>query len=366
MNTDVFGAFRDPALADGLVRRIHAAAVRPMKLMEVCGTHTMAIAKNGIRGLMPDPITLLSGPGCPVCVTGNADIDLAIQLARQPDVVLTTFGDMMKVPGSYSSLAREKADGRDVRVVYSPLDALELAEREPGREVVFLGVGFETTVPTIAITIQQAAKRDVRNFSVLSLHKTVPLALEALVNDPLVEIDGFILPGHVSVVIGTRPYELLATRYGVPGVITGFEPIDVLQGIMMLAEQLRDGRAEIEVAYTRVVAPEGNPHAIEAMAEVFEPCDAEWRGLGVIPGTGLAIRESYAAFDATRRFSVRPPETREPKGCQCGDVLRGTVLPYECRLFGRACTPEHPVGPCMVSSEGSCAAYYRYTDHGRT
>lgn len=365
MSTDLAAAFRDPAIADGLVRRIRAAAVRPMKLMEVCGTHTMAIAKNGIRGLMPEQITLLSGPGCPVCVTSNADIDLAIELARQPGVTLTTFGDMMKVPGSYSSLAREKGDGRDVRVVYSPLDALELAEREVHREVVFLGVGFETTAPTVAVTIQQAAKHGVRNFSVLAMHKTVPLALEALVNDPLVEIDGFILPGHVSVVIGTKPYESLATRYGVPGVVTGFEPLDVLQGILMLAEQLRDGRAEIEVAYTRAVAPEGNPHAIAAIDEVFEPCDAEWRGLGVIPGTGLALRDRYAEFDASKRFAATPPEPKEHKGCQCGDVLRGAVLPYECRLFGRACTPEHPVGPCMVSSEGSCAAYYRYTDHGR-
>ncbi|MDI6712118.1 MAG: hydrogenase formation protein HypD [Anaerosomatales bacterium] len=365
MSADLSAAFRDPALAEGLVRRIHAAATRPMKLMEVCGTHTMAIAKNGIRGLMPEAVTLLSGPGCPVCVTGNADIDLAIEIARQPGVVLATFGDMMKVPGSYSSLAREKADGRDVRVVYSSLDALEIAERETDKQVVFLGVGFETTAPTIAITVQEAERRGIANFSVLSLHKTVPIALEALVNDPSVEIDGFILPGHVSVVIGTEPYRFLAERYGVPGVITGFEPLDVLQGILMLAEQLRDGRVAIEVAYTRAVAPEGNPHAVAAIDDVFEPCDAEWRGLGVIPGTGLAIRERYAAFDASRRFAVQPPEPREHRGCQCGDVLRGAVLPYECRLFGTACTPEHPVGPCMVSSEGSCAAYYRYTDHGR-
>ncbi|MCX8006695.1 MAG: hydrogenase formation protein HypD [Coriobacteriia bacterium] len=365
MSADLSAAFRDPALADGVVRRIHAAATRPMKIMEVCGTHTMSIAKNGIRGLMPQAITLLSGPGCPVCVTGNADIDLAIEIARQPGVVLATFGDMMKVPGSYSSLAREKADGRDVRVVYSPLDALSIAEREPDREVVFLGVGFETTAPTIAITVQEAARRGLGNFSVLSLHKTVPIALEALVNDPSVEIDGFILPGHVSVVIGTRPYEPLASRYGVPGVITGFEPLDILQGILMLAEQLRDGRAAIEVAYTRAVSPEGNPHAIAAIADVFEPADAEWRGIGVIPGTGLSIRTRYAAFDAAKRFPVQPPEPRQPKGCQCGDVLRGAVLPYDCKLFGTGCTPEHPIGPCMVSSEGSCAAYYRYTDHGR-
>lgn len=357
--------FRDPEIARGLIEAIHSTAVTPAKFMEVCGTHTVAIAKHGLRAVMPETITLLSGPGCPVCVTANRDIDTAIEMGRQPGVVLTTFGDMMKVPGSYSSLSQEKADGRDVRVVYSPLDALDIAEGNPDKHVVFLGVGFETTVPTIASAIEQAASRGLDNFSVHSVHKTVPEALRALVNDPGVQINGFILPGHVSTIIGLEPYRFLAEEYGVPSVITGFEPVDVLQGVWMLAKQLAEGRADVEIAYTRGVPPEGNPSAIAKMEEVFEPEDAEWRGIGVIPGTGLAIREEFAAFDALRRVPVTPPEPKEIAGCQCGDVLRGVVLPYDCRLFAKGCTPEHPVGPCMVSSEGSCAAYYRYTDYGR-
>jgi hydrogenase expression/formation protein HypD len=362
---DILDGFRDPEVARTLVEAIHSTAQEPCTLMEVCGTHTMAIAKHGLRGLMPETIKLLSGPGCPVCVTANPDIDLAIEMARQPGVVLTTFGDMMKVPGSYSSLSAEKAEGRDVRVVYSPLDSLALAEREPDKHVVFLGVGFETTAPTVALTIKEAARRGLSNWSALSLHKTVPGALGALVNDPEVRVTGFILPGHVSTIIGTGPYEFLATEYGVPGVITGFEPVDVLQGVWMLARQLAEGRAEIEIAYGRGVDASGNRAAIAAMEAAFEPCDSEWRGIGVIPGTGLALRPEFSRYDARVRVPVTPPEPREIKGCQCGDVLRGVVLPFDCKLFGRACTPEHPVGPCMVSSEGSCAAYYRYTDYGK-
>jgi hydrogenase expression/formation protein HypD len=363
--TDVQAAWRDPKLARHLVELIAEAADRPMKLMEVCGTHTVAIARFGLREVMPDNITLVSGPGCPVCVTANRDIDLAIEIGRVPGVVLATFGDMMKVPGSHSSLAREKADGRDVRIVYSPLDAVQMAVDEPGKQVVFLGVGFETTAPSIAATIKHACAQDLGNFSVLSVHKTVPKALEALVNDPEVAIEGFILPGHVSTIIGPEPYRFLASQYHVPGVATGFEPVDVLQGIWMLAKQLKEGRAEIEVAYRRGIDELGNTTAQALIEEVFEPEDAEWRGIGVIPGTGLGIREAFSAFDAAKRFDVVVPEPREIPGCQCGDVLRGVVLPFECRLFGKGCTPEHPIGPCMVSSEGSCAAYYRYTDYGR-
>jgi hydrogenase expression/formation protein HypD len=358
--------FRDPTIAKGLIDAIAASYPgRPVKLMEVCGTHTVSIAKNGLRGVMPEWLTLLSGPGCPVCVTANEDIDTAVAIAQLPDTIVTTFGDMMKVPGSYSSLSREKADGRDVRIVYSPLDALTLAEKEPDKQVVFIAVGFETTVPLIAAAIMRAKESGLKNFSVFSSHKTVPAALGALVNDPDVQVDAFILPGHVSTIIGLEPYKFLAEEYKVPGVITGFEPVDILQGIWMLVSQLKEGRAEVEIAYRRGVEPEGNPHARELVDEVFEPIDADWRGIGVIPGTGLGIREEFSAFDATKRFTLDVPEPKEIKGCQCGDVLRGIVLPFQCRLFAKGCTPEHPIGPCMVSSEGSCAAYYRFTDYGK-
>ncbi len=360
-----YSSFRDPVVARKLIEAIGSTKIGPIKFMEVCGTHTVSIAKHGLRGVLPEWITLLSGPGCPVCVTSNSDIDTAIELARQPGVILTTFGDMMKVPGSYSSLSREKADGRDVRIVYSPLDALDLAEKKPDSQVVFVGVGFETTIPIIASAIETAAERGLTNFSVFAAHKTVPAALGALVNDPEVQIGGFILPGHVSTIIGLEPYRFLAEEYHVPSVITGFEPVDVLQGIYMLVKQVAEGRAAVEIAYTRGVMPEGNEAAVAKMNDVFEPTDAEWRGIGVIPGTGLKIREKYAAFDAVKKIPVTPPEPREIKGCQCGEVLRGITLPFECRLFAKACTPEHPIGPCMVSSEGSCAAYYRYTDYGR-
>ncbi len=358
-------AFRDPEIAKGLIEAINATKTGPVKIMEVCGTHTVSIAKNGLRNVMPENVTLLSGPGCPVCVTANHDIDTAIELSRRPEVIVTTFGDMMKVPGSYSSLSREKADGRDVRIVYSPLDALALAEKEPDREVVFVAVGFETTAPLIASAILRAQSQGLENFSVFCAHKTVPAALEALINDPDVQIDAFILPGHVSTIIGSEPYEFLAQKYGVPGVITGFEPVDVLQGVYMILKQLEDKRAEIEIAYHRGVMPEGNLVAREMVERVFEPVDADWRGIGVIPGTGLGIREEFSAYDAVKKLPVTLPEPREIKGCQCGEVLRGITLPFDCKLFARGCTPEHPIGPCMVSSEGSCAAYYRYTDYGR-
>jgi hydrogenase expression/formation protein HypD len=269
------------------------------------------------------------------------------------------------VPGSYSSLSKEKAAGHDVRIVYSPLDALALAEKEPDKQVVFVGVGFETTVPLIAAAILRAQERGIGNFSVFSAHKTVPAALGALANDPEVQINALILPGHVSTIIGVEPYRFLAEEMHIPGAITGFEPVDVLQGVYMLLKQLAEGRSEIEIAYHRGVMPEGNPTARALVEQVFEPVDADWRGIGVIPGTGLGIRAEYAAYDAAKRIPVTPPEPRAIKGCQCGEVLRGITLPYQCKLFGKGCTPEHPIGPCMVSSEGSCAAYYRFTDYGQ-
>lgn len=355
-----FSAFKDPKLARGLIETIHRLAPEHATLMEVCGTHTVAIARNGIRDLMPEGLRLASGPGCPVCVTCNRDIDTVIALARIPNVTITTFGDMTRVPGSTSSLLAEQAAGRSVEIVYSPLDALAFAKAHPEREVVFVGVGFETTTPLVAMAIKRAKAMGLSNFTVFAAHKNMPGALELLVGDPTLELDALILPGHVSTIIGAEPYRFLAEKYGIPGVITGFEPVDVLQGIAMLVRQLHEGRAEIEIAYARGVMPEGNPVALAAIDEVFETCTATWRGLGDIPGSGYRIRDEFANFDAVRRFEPDVELTRDPKGCRCGDVLRARMAPNECPLFRTVCTPENPVGPCMVSSEGSCAAYYRY------
>lgn len=355
-----FSAFKDPKLARGLIETIHRLAPEYATLMEVCGTHTVAIARNGIRDLMPEGLRLASGPGCPVCVTCNRDIDTVIALARIPNVTITTFGDMTRVPGSTSSLLAEQAAGRSVEIVYSPLDALAFAKAHPEREVVFVGVGFETTTPLVAMAIKRAKAMGLSNFTVFAAHKNMPGALELLVGDPTLELDALILPGHVSTIIGAEPYRFLAEKYGIPGVITGFEPVDVLQGIAMLVRQLHEGRAEIEIAYARGVMPEGNPVALAAIDEVFEICTATWRGLGDIPGSGYRIRDEFANFDAVRRFEPDVELTRDPKGCRCGDVLRARIAPNECPLFRTVCTPENPVGPCMVSSEGSCAAYYRY------
>jgi len=372
--------WRDPGLAeiliDGIAKRaeqlskLRGANTQTLKIMEVCGTHTMAIAKWGLAAVLPNTLSLISGPGCPVCVTANQDLDRAIELAKQPDVITCTFGDMMKVPGSYESLSDVKAQGHDVRIVYSPLDALDLATSQPQSQVIFISVGFETTAPLIAATIKRAQALELSNFSVCAIHKTVPQALRVLADDPQVQVSGFILPGHVSTIIGLEPYQFLARDFGVPSVIAGFEPIDILQGILMLLDQLLEKEqsaidskifeAQVDLAYTRGVKVEGNPTAVAAIEEVFKPCDAQWRGLGLIPGTGLELRESFAPFNAALRFDINLPETFEPKGCQCGEILRGIISPHDCRLFGHPCNPENPLGPCMVSSEGSCAAWYRY------
>ena len=354
-------AFKDPELARGLIDSIQKLApAGGATLMEVCGTHTVAIARNGIRNLMPEGIRLASGPGCPVCVTSSHDIDTVIALARTDNVTIATFGDMTRVTGSTSSLLKEQAAGRSVQIVYSPLDALALAQQNPDREIVFVGVGFETTTPLVAMAIKRAAAAGLENFTVFGAHKNMPGALEAIINDPKLKLDALILPGHVSTIIGAEPYRFLAEKYGIPGVITGFEPVDVLQGIAMIMRQLHEGGAEIEIAYARGVMPQGNPVAMAAIDEVFETCTALWRGLGEIPGSGYRIREEFSQYDAVRRFRPNIEPTQDPKGCRCGDVLRGIMAPNECPLFRRVCTPENPVGPCMVSSEGSCAAYYRY------
>lgn len=340
----------------GLMR----AAGRPLKLMEVCGTHTVEIFRHGIRSVIPPEISLLSGPGCPVCVTSVRDVDAAIAIAKTKNVTLTTFGDMMRVPGGTESLLEARSVGADVRVLYSPLDMIALATKEPQREFVFFGTGFETTSPLIAASIALAEQQGLGNVSVYAAFKLVPPALKALLDSPDVQVDGFILPGHVSTIIGAKPYGFVAEQYRKPAVITGFEARDILEGILMIVRQAAAKRAAVEIQYRTVVRPEGNPRAVELLEKYFEPADAYWRGIGVIAGSGLKLRERYAAFDANRKFSPPLSDAAEPELCSCGDILRGVKIPTECMLFGTGCTPENPVGPCMVSTEGSCAAYFKY------
>ncbi len=360
--------YRDPQLVRGLLDRVTALAARighRVTLMEICGTHTHAIGRFGIRSLLPSNIRLVSGPGCPVCVTSIRDIDRALYLADRPEVVLATFGDMLRVPGTGgNSLQRLRAAGREVRIVSSALDSLALAAENPDREVIFLGIGFETTAPTVASAIGKAQWKRQGNFSVFSLHKTVPPVISALIGDPELSIDGFLCPGHVSVITGTAAYSEIPAS-GRAAVITGFEPVDILEGVLLLLRQLLEGRFEVAIQYARGVKKEGNVPARSMMAEIFEPSDAEWRGLGGIPKSGLAIREKYGDFDALKKVELPEIRSAEFEACRCGDILRGVIAPEECRLFGKACTPASPVGPCMVSSEGTCAAYLKYEIHHR-
>jgi hydrogenase expression/formation protein HypD len=353
--------YRDPELARRLIERIHAIPARPVRLMEVCGTHTVSIFRSGIRSVLPDGVSLVSGPGCPVCVTDQGDIDAFIAISRMDGVIVATFGDLIRVPGTDSSLQAERAAGREVRVVYSAMDALDIARQHPDKRVVFLGVGFETTAPTIAATIMAAKASGLTNFLVYSAHKTVPQALAALVTAPDVRIDGFILPGHVSVIIGSDAYRFLTTDHHTPAVIAGFEPADILQAVYALVVQIHTGHAELENAYPRAVTPTGNPKAVSVMNTVFEPVDAVWRGIGTIAGSGLKIREGYADHDAARQLDIQVSASVMIRGCACGDILKGVKIPPECALYKTRCTPVHPIGPCMVSSEGTCAAYYRYS-----
>ncbi len=352
-------AFDDPDLCRRLTRRIaELAPSEPVHLMEVCGTHTQAIGQWGIRGLLPGTVRLVSGPGCPVCVTPGDYLDNACRLALEQDVTIATFGDLLRVPGFETSLEEARSRGADIRTVYSAWDSLELAAGTDG-EVVFLAIGFETTIAGIAATIKAARSRAVQNLSFYTSLRVVPPALVALVDDPEVAIDGFLLPGHVSVIIGTEPYDVLARRSR-PGVVAGFEPVDILHGVEALLEQIDQGRAEVQNLYTRVVKPGGNPVALALFEELFDPCDEVWRGVGVIPSSGYLLKDGLQRFDAARRFDLPPVTDRQTPGCRCGDVLKGKIIPPECPLFGKSCTPNDPVGPCMVSGEGSCAAYYRY------
>jgi hydrogenase expression/formation protein HypD len=355
--------YRDPKLFNGLlvgVRKRAEKLTRPITIMEVCGSHTNAIGRFGIRGLLPENIRLISGPGCPVCVTAIQDVDTALFLARQPGVLFATFGDMLRVPGTgRRSLERERADGADVRVVDSAAECLALARGNPASQIIFMGIGFETTSPAAASVVKTARRDAISNIVMFSVHKVIPPAIDALLSDPLISVDGFMLPGHVSTILGTAAYSSIARR-GRAGVITGFEPVDILEGVLMILDQIISGDPKTEIQYRRAVKEEGNRAARRILDEVFEPADSQWRGLGVIPASGLVFREEYREFDATARFDIPAIESHETSGCRCGDVLKGIISPPECTRFGTACLPRNPLGPCMVSAEGTCAAYYRY------
>jgi hydrogenase expression/formation protein HypD len=360
--------FRDPDKARWLIREIDdvvgALGItedRPVHLMEVCGGHTHSIFRYGIEGLLPKAIELVHGPGCPVCVLPMGRIDDAVAIAERDSVIFATFGDAIRVPGSRKSLMQAKADGADIRIVYSPMDALALARANPDREIVFFGLGFETTMPSTALTVLEAERDGIENFSIFCNHITIVPTIKAILDSPDLRIDGFLGPGHVSMVIGTAPYEFIARHYRRPLVVAGFEPLDILQSIWMVLRQIREGRAEIENQYARVVADGGNAAALAAIAAVYRVREFfEWRGLGSIDHSGIEFRDAYARFDAERRFVVPSVSIADPKSCQCGEVLKGVLKPWQCKVFGTACTPETPIGALMVSSEGACAAYYRY------
>ncbi len=352
--------YRDPVLARSLVDRIRSTATRPRVLMEVCGGQTHTIVRQGLSELLRDSVEMIHGPGCPVCVTPLEQIDRALHLASLPEVIFTSFGDMLRVPGSECDLLQIRSRGGEVRVVYSPLDALEIARREPDREVVFFAVGFETTAPANAMAVWRARELGVRNFSVLVSHVTVPPAIEAILQSPENRVEAFLAAGHVCTVMGWEEYEPLAEEYGVPIIVTGFEPVDLLEGIYMAVRQLEEGRSEVENQYARSVRREGNRPAQALVSKVFQLVDRAWRGIGEIPGSGLGLREEYAEFDAERKFDLHSIRATEPAECMAGDVLRGRIKPFECPAFGGRCTPESPLGAPMVSSEGACAAYYNY------
>jgi hydrogenase expression/formation protein HypD len=354
--------YRDRELVLKLSRQIRDLFPGPATLMEVCGTHTMAVARFGLKSLLPPGLQLVSGPGCPVCVTAQQDIDAFLALGGLPEAILATFGDMVRVPGSVSSLERERAQGATVRVVYAPLDAVGLARETPRKQVIFFGVGFETTMPATALAVKLAAAEGLENFSIFSVHKTMPGALRALLGSGAVKVSGLLLPGHVTTIIGPQAYSFIPREFQIPCAVTGFEPVDILLGVYSLVRQLAANHPLVDNAYTRAVKAPTNPRAQALLEEIFVPEDAAWRGLGVIPGSGAALREEYARFDARRRFAELLAQVPKalPTACRCGEVLRGTLPPRDCPQFDQTCTPSQPLGPCMVSSEGACAAAYKY------
>jgi len=352
--------YREHSLVKPLVDQLQRAVTKPVRLMEVCGTHTMAIFRNGVRSILPEGMEIVSGPGCPVCVTSASHMDAFIAIADMDNIRVAIFGDLFRVPGSHSSLAQASSRGAKVDIVYSPMDALDSAKKHPEDTVVFLGVGFETTTPGIAATILAAQRDQVKNFCVFSTHKVIPGPLELLMQDPNLGINALLCPGHVSAIIGAGAYQPFVDKYGLCCVVAGFEPADLLNGLILLARQVANGKPRVENIYQRVVSWEGNQRATAMVDEIFEPVDMEWRGLGVLPQSGLAIKKKYAAFDAEKRLNIEIPEAKEANGCLCGQILKGQTTPPKCPLFDTRCTPAHPIGPCMVSSEGTCAAYHKY------
>ncbi len=356
----LFDEFRDSELSRALSRRIGAVSTRPTQIMEFCGSHTHALLRYGIRDMLPSTVTMKSGPGCPVCVTSTRDVDVAIAIAMTHGAIVATYGDLVRVPGTHGTLERARAAGADVRVVYSALDAIAIAEQNPDRKLILVGIGFETTAPTVAACIIDASRKNLANFFVLSLLKLTPPVMGALLELGEVRIDGILCPGHVSVITGTAPYRDIPSRFGVGCVISGFEPLDILRAIELLVRQREDGVPAVANAYERAVSEQGNEVARRHIQRVFTPCDADWRGLGTVCDSGLALRPEFERFDAVAAFRPDVGSSAEPAGCRCGDVLRGSISPQECGLFGTACTPAHPVGPCMVSHEGACAAHFSY------
>ncbi len=354
--------YRDPALVQEYLQQLHRITTRPWTLMEICGGQTHSLVKNGLQELLPDFITLVHGPGCPVCVTPVSIIDEAIQLAKRPEVILCSFGDMLRVPGSRQSLYEIRAEGADVRMLYSPLEAVQLARRNPNKELVFFAVGFETTAPANALSVLQAHRLGITNYSILTSHVLVPPAMEAILSDPENTINAFLAAGHVCTIMGLEEYYPIAEKYRVPIVVTGFEPVDLLQGILMAVTQLEQGAWKVENPYSRYVQREGNRMAREAIAEVFTRSDRNWRGLGAIPQSGYEVHPRYSSYNARLRFCLQPAPEETPGRCISGAIMRGRLKPHQCPLFGKACTPEHPEGAPMVSSEGACAAYYHYSN----
>lgn len=360
MNSLNLSKFRNPELIKKIVHNIHQLADKPIGVMEVCGTHTMAIAQFGIKDLLPQSIKLVSGPGCPVCVTSTETIDAIIEISKITNTILTSFGDMIKVPGSKTTLEKARGDGADIRIIYSPLELLNLAKTNPDKNIVFAGVGFETTSPTVAAVLSRAKKESVQNLFVFPAFKVIPPALRLIAGHKRLHVDGFLLPGHVSTIIGSHPYEFLSKEYGLSGVISGFEPVDILHSICLLLKQIHQNQPRIEIQYRRTISPSGNIKAQELLNEVFEKCTSNWRAIGDIPDSGLTFNKNYKNFCAKAGFDIKTRKARAPKNCLCGQILLGLATPKDCPLFAKICTPQNAIGPCMVSSEGTCAAEYKY------